>query len=146
MGGRREQGTCILRFARVVFGVSCSPFLLNATLQHHLNQYLNSHSELVKKLTKSLYVDDIVGGAQSEEEAYQLYLTSKKIVKQGGFNIRKFTTNSSSLQQRIHSAEETGGVVESQPQTNDSDESYSKATLGTAQPTLLGEQKVLGVR
>ncbi len=49
-----------LRFTRVMFGVSCSPFLLNATLQHHLSKYTASHPETVKKLTISLYVDDVV--------------------------------------------------------------------------------------
>ena len=136
----------VLRFARVVFGVSCSPFLLNATLQHHLSQYRNSHLELVEKLTKSMYVDDVISGAQSEEEAYQLYSTSKKILKDGGFNLRKFATNSSSLQQRINSAEETHGVVEAKTKASDSDETYSNATLGTNQSILPGEQKVLGVR
>ena len=62
--------TRVLRFARVVFGVSFSPFLLNATLQHHLNQFSTSHPELVRRLTQSLYVDDIVSGAQNEQQAY----------------------------------------------------------------------------
>ena len=112
------------------FWVSCSPFLLNATLQHHLSKYSVSH-ELVNQLTKS---------RQNEELAYQLYLDSKSVLKEGGFNLRKFTTNSSSLQQRINTAEEA------QTQVGDSEETYAKATLGTTQPVLAGEQKVLGVR
>ena len=55
-----------LRFTRVVFGVSCSPFLLNATLQHHLDKYVTSHPETVNKLTASLYVDDVITGANDE--------------------------------------------------------------------------------
>ena len=64
--------TQVLRFARVVFGVSSSPFLLNATLQYHLNLYSSSHPELVRQLTQSTYVDDIVSGAHSEQQVYQL--------------------------------------------------------------------------
>ena len=62
-----------LRFARVVFGVTSSPFLLNATVRHHLEQYKDTYPELVEKLIKATYVDDIVTGANSEEAAYQLF-------------------------------------------------------------------------
>uniref|UniRef100_A0A1X7UEZ4 Reverse transcriptase domain-containing protein n=1 Tax=Amphimedon queenslandica TaxID=400682 RepID=A0A1X7UEZ4_AMPQE len=60
----------VLRFARVVFGVSCSPFLLNATVEHHLELHQDSHKSLVNKLKKSFYADDVITGARTEEEAY----------------------------------------------------------------------------
>ena len=49
-----------LRFARVVFGVNSSPFILNATIRHHLNTCLPVDSTLAQELLKSLYVDDQV--------------------------------------------------------------------------------------
>ena len=49
-----------LRFARVVFGVNSSPFILNATIRHHLNTCLPVDSTLARELLKSLYVDDQV--------------------------------------------------------------------------------------
>ena len=84
--GSDTPTTRVLKFARVVFGVSSSLFLLNATLQCHLNQYATYQTELVRRLTQSMYMDDIVSGAQSE---YQLYLDSKEVFGSGGFNLRK---------------------------------------------------------
>ena len=53
------------RFSRVVFGVSSSPFLLNATLQHHnIKKYAEAQPTVVENLLKSIYVDDVVGGAE----------------------------------------------------------------------------------
>ena len=51
----------VLRFARVVFGVSSSPFLLNATIQHHIERYAND-PEFVRQVLDSLYVDDVAAG------------------------------------------------------------------------------------
>ena len=91
-----------LRFARVVFGVSCSPFLLNATLRHHVEKYRTSHPELVNILTESTYVDDVIFGADTESEAYELYRSSKEVLSHGQFNLRKFVTNTPSLQSSIN--------------------------------------------
>ena len=134
------------RFARVVFGVSSSPFLLNATLQCHLNQYTTSHTELVRRLTQSMYVDDIVSGAQNEQQAYELYLDSKEVFRRGGFNLRKFVTNSAPLQQMINEQEGLTVASNAPSRVSHSDETYTKATLGAALPMQFGEQKILGVR
>ena len=47
----------------VVFGVNCSPFLLIATILHHMETYKSTDPEFVKKFLLSIYVDDISFGS-----------------------------------------------------------------------------------
>ena len=49
----------IYRFCRVIFGMNCSPFLLNATLLHHVTEYYASDPALAEYILSGLYVDDL---------------------------------------------------------------------------------------
>lgn len=69
-----KPNTIELRFACVVFGISSSPFLLNARVNYHLQKFMATHPRTVMDITNSIYVDDIVFGAEDEESAYNLYL------------------------------------------------------------------------
>ena len=60
--------------------------------------YILNHIETYPKVLRSIYVDDIVTGSGSNEEAYELYAGAKALLKAGAFNLRKFSTNSRSLQ------------------------------------------------
>ena len=64
---KEEPEVIALRFTRVVFGVSSSPFLLNATIRH---QYTLKLPETVKRISRSIYVDDIAYGTDTEDLAY----------------------------------------------------------------------------
>ena len=56
----------VYRFARLVFGLCSSPFLLNAIITHHITNHLVA-SQFAEDILRSLYVGDYVGGADSEE-------------------------------------------------------------------------------
>ena len=45
-----------LKFTCVVFGVSSSSFLLNATIKHHVEKYRDVQPEFVKIFARSIYV------------------------------------------------------------------------------------------
>ena len=121
----------VLRFARVVFGVASSPFLLNATLKHHIEQL---DPEFVKKFQRSIYVDDITFGAANVKETYALYEKSKTWLAEGGFNLRK-----PELQKMIDTEEyerETPSAVNNgnfEQNITSEDELYTKTTLGNKQ-------------
>ena len=143
------------RFAAVVFGLACSPFLLNATLKHHISQFKNDDPEFVHKLLQSLYVDDLVSGESNIDRAYELYIKAKLRMAEGGFNLRKFAFNSKELMQRINDNENldemSQGSSETQVNQNiakpvvEEDESYAKSTTGPQEYAKQAE-KVLGIQ
>ena len=53
-----ESEIRIYQFTQVVFGVSSSPFLLNATVRFHLDSFMEFNEAVVKRLLQSTYVND----------------------------------------------------------------------------------------
>lgn len=48
-------------------------------MQYHLEWYLEAHLDLIQHLLESTYVDDLVMGANTEDEAFDLYTQEKQI-------------------------------------------------------------------
>ena len=67
----------IYRFARLPFGLSCSPFLLQATLRKHLGDN-NVSDELMTQFTGACYMDDLVSSEETIEDlqSKKEYITS----------------------------------------------------------------------
>ena len=101
-----------LRFTRVVFGVSSSPFLLNATINSHIRRFVSTDPDFVEKFSHSIYVNDLITGFPDAENAYDFYIKSKQRLLEAAFKLRKFMTNSIELYQKISENEEMGDIEE----------------------------------
>ena len=82
----------------MLFGAAPSPFLLNATLQHHLNI---KGDWIAKDLAQTLYMDNVVTGTNNNEKAIDYYKKSRGYLREGGMNLRQWTTNSPQLNKII---------------------------------------------
>ena len=142
----RELDQITYHFCRVVFGVTCSPFLLNATLKHHIEKYASNFPEICSKLMSSLYVDDVSAGGNTVDETFEFYQQSKRIMKEGNFNLRKWHSSSSELSKKIASAEEKESrkSVEN-PQISEEDETFTSTTIGKNVLLANTTQKILGL-
>ncbi|XP_046860983.1 uncharacterized protein LOC124454223 [Xenia sp. Carnegie-2017] len=94
-----------LRFCRLVFGLRPSPAILGATINHHLKTHEKQEPEPVEHLKNSLYVDDFVSSAETDETALQIYKGTKQLMAKGGFNLRKWSSNSSNVVKCIEALE-----------------------------------------
>ena len=88
----------ILRFTRAPFGVKCSPFLLAATLKLHIEKFRENYSEACAALNE-LYVDDLISGSETIEEAASISKNATEILKSANMNLRQWVTNSSALKE-----------------------------------------------
>ena len=86
-----QQNTVIMRFCRVPFGVISSPFLLAATIGHHLSR---SNSKYGDQILRDIYVDNVVTGVDTVEEAKSFYRAAKSLFRGAKMNLREWSSSS----------------------------------------------------
>lgn len=79
--------------ARVPFGVACSPFLLAATVNYHLEKHADTYPETARKLKESFYVDNSVTSFDTEKEVTRFREEATNLMIKGKFELREWTTN-----------------------------------------------------
>ena len=82
------------RFCRVPFGVISSPFLLEATIRHHLTK---NGGTTALKIAENIYVDNVIVGVENAEEGKKLYYEAKQLFREASMNLREWTSNCSEL-------------------------------------------------
>ena len=87
----REDSVRVMKFVRVTFGIKCSPFLLSATIKHHLS--LCPPSFVVSELSENLYVDDLLSGTDSKTEVQELFTEAKRVLSKAGMELTKWKSN-----------------------------------------------------
>ena len=102
---KEKPGIVHYQFCRLVFGLTPSPAILSSLIDHHLDRRAEEHAEIVSLLKRSFYVDDLVSGAWDDAGAVEVYDKSNRIMEEGGFKLRKWTSNSQAF--RKHVAKET---------------------------------------
>ena len=84
----------IYRFTRIPFGIISSPFILAGTICHHLG---SKEQNTAKKISKDLYVDNLITGAKSDNEGLQIYQQGKQMFREMSMNLREWGSNSKNL-------------------------------------------------
>ena len=67
-------------------------FPFKCSSQTPYQRYLETDQEFVKKVTESFFVDDLVSGSDSIEQAYSLYGRVRVGVQEGGFALKTHDT------------------------------------------------------
>ena len=89
------------RMCRVTFGVSASPYLAVKTLQRTARDHGGDYPSATHHILHSFYVDDFLGGADSTQEAVQLFHQLREVLLKGGFNLTKWRSSSKEVLQQI---------------------------------------------
>ena len=111
----------IYRFTRALFGLAPSPFLLNGVLQAHLDTWEKDRPGVVAELRKSLYVDDLVSGGRTVQQAQQNKQESTDILHDATFQLHKWNSNHRELE------DSTSAIPEDETQTYAKQQLDSKA-------------------
>ncbi|XP_063391759.1 uncharacterized protein LOC134677258 [Cydia fagiglandana] len=93
-----QDNLLYLRFCRVPFGVISSPFLLNATIKHHLS---NAEDQQVRQKANDIYVDNFVSGTDTTDEAMKLYKNLKGSFQDISMSLRDWSSNSKEFMKKV---------------------------------------------
>ena len=100
----------IYRFTRVPFGTGPSPFLLNATLRHHLEKTVADQS-LLELLLRSIYVDDILTGGEDLQFVLELRKSLVPIFDKAAMELHGWNSNSAEVREALGVTDDNDDTV-----------------------------------
>ena len=100
------------RFCVLPFSLNRSPYILSAIVVLHMMKYVDRNQEFVELFLRNLCMGDEASGAQDIDIAIEFDLFIRIRMKEGGFVLQKWQSNSSQLLKAIQDNERSlgGGV------------------------------------
>jgi hypothetical protein len=85
------------RLKTVTYGTACAPFLAVRSLQQLAHENIQKYSLASKIILRDFYMDDLLTGTNSLNEAIQIRDEITSILKGGGFQLCKWASNCAEL-------------------------------------------------
>uniref|UniRef100_W6NL45 Similar to Pao retrotransposon peptidase family n=1 Tax=Haemonchus contortus TaxID=6289 RepID=W6NL45_HAECO len=95
-----EENIVTFRFTRVTFRLNVSPYLLGATIHHHLRSAVRNEG-LANEIKENPYVDNLILSAATTAETSEKALEARRIFEDMGMNLRQFLSNDETLRQHL---------------------------------------------
>ena len=135
----------VYHFKVVLFGATSSPFMLNATIHHHLQQF---ESPVAVDLFTNLYVDNVISGCNSHDQAIRYYQMARSIMSEANFNLRAWASNYPQLntlakQDKVADENTTTNILGLQWNTITDTLCFPSKTITPENSTLITKQEVL---
>ncbi|XP_076661021.1 uncharacterized protein LOC143364713 [Halictus rubicundus] len=92
-----EDKILVYHLTTVTYGLTCAPFLAIRTLLQLADDEEDQFPRGATTLREATYVDDILSGDSSEEEAVKTQTELIGICRAGGFTLKKWSSNSDTL-------------------------------------------------
>lgn len=116
----------IYRMNCVTFGINQSSFSAIGAVQAHVRPYVDC-TRAAAEVLQHMYVDDLITGDESDEEAIKLREDTQVLMEEGGFPMGKWISNSKRVNESI--PEELRGTAGLQQLTKEEDPSLSPAYI-----------------
>jgi len=91
-----DEVTCF-RFARLPFGLKCSPFLLSAAIRELATKYEKEFPLASALVDRNTFMDDFAAGADEDNEVISIYYQLTALMRQFSFPMGKWASNSEVL-------------------------------------------------
>ena len=80
-------------FTRLPFGLTCSPFLLSATLREHADRHKGTFPTAAPLVDSNTFMDDFAAGSENDNGAITIYYELIALMKLINFPLAKWASN-----------------------------------------------------
>ena len=85
------------RFTRLPFGLTCSPFLLSASVRELAAMHKDNFPTAAMLVDSSTFMDDFVDGAEDDNDVIAIYYQLTALMREYSFPMWKWASNSEYL-------------------------------------------------